>query len=137
MKKLLYHIASSLVCLVLLFLFCTLLSIYARNSVDALEALMDELPEPDAADVLMHDDKAFKALLHQVISLEEQTKKAGCRLAFFIHYSYISRAGAAAGELKNAVLARSPAQYGEAKNALREALDSLRRLEDPTLELFL
>ena len=137
MKKLRLHILCSLAAVLMILLFCFGLSNFARKNVDELSGRLDALPQVCELQEIFGDPASHKALLADVSSLCAQTKKAGDRLAFFIHYSYISRACAASEELYNAVLARSPAHFGSAESALREALGSMRRLESPSLELFL
>lgn len=137
MKKLLVHISVSFLCLLILFGFCVFLSFYAQNSVDELIARLDELPPVESFEDAVNDEARYEALLGTAQSLEEQMKKAGDRLAFFINYEYISSASASACALRVAVRAKSLSAFVSSEGKLRETLESMRRLETASFETLL
>ena len=124
-KQLIFSILSFL----LIFTLCGFLSIFYQKKIDDLLALCNDLP-PTLSE---NRDQ----LSQSVNTIELHLKKAGTSLAFFIDYKYLNDAFLAAATLRSAVACNDERTYCQAVVKLREALETLLRLEKPSFELFI
>ncbi len=137
MKKLHAELFSSILLFFLILGGCLFFSFHARTSIEELRTMVLSTPTVEEFEKLRTDPAKVEELKDQTARFEEQLKKAGNRLAFFINYEYLHRTYTAASALSSAVSSDEDADYETAREALLEALQSVERLETLTWELFL
>ncbi len=99
---------------------CTLLSFHYKKELGDLQALCRALPRD-----LSDKERVYR----EVVFLEDNLKKAGTSLAFFINYDQLNSAYLAAATLKRAVLQGDEREYARAAVCLDEAIGTLLRFE--------
>ncbi|MBQ8236138.1 MAG: hypothetical protein IJZ37_05600 [Clostridia bacterium] len=119
----------SILSFLLIFALCGFLSVFHQNKINALLDLCGNLP-PTLG-------KNPAELSESVRIIEVKLKKAGTSLAFFMHYEHLNEAFFAAAALRTSVETGDELTYPQAVVRLREALETLLRLEKPSLELFI
>lgn len=119
----------SILSFLLIFTFCAILSDYHQSQIDDLLDLCNNLP-PTL-------DEHSEKIPETVKIIEAKLKKAGTSLAFFMHYEHLNEAFLAAASLRSCVEAHDGRAYHQSVVELREALQTMLRLEKPSLELFI
>ena len=135
MKRILIEAVCFFSALSFIFCFCIECSKAAEKRIDALEELLAETPEADEYALLSGGGrdriKAFAA------RIKAETEKAGETLAFFNHYDTVNQALRAASDFAASMQGDEVSDYAKARASLLEALESLRRINAFSLELFL
>ena len=134
MKKLKLEILCFSLSLLLLFLSCFALSRYADGQIHAVKEKLDVLPSSAR---IVSDAEARAEAIDAARQIEAQLKKAEESLAFFVSYDHINKACACASNFSAALSGDERSDIESARRALAEALDSLLRLNEFSLEIFL
>ena len=128
MKKLIVEVAAFTLGLLLLLGLCFTLSNYAERELAVVRTMLEKLPES-----LTDDRTAAEAIARRV---EEQLKKAEVSLAFFIPYDDLNRAQIAAAAFSSALCGDERSEIERSLRALCESLESLRRINELSFEIF-
>ena len=136
MKRLYAELAAALAAILAIVCLCAVFSAYAGARIDRAERLLFLTPAPEEFSAAAADERGSEAVLEAVLDLRGETKKAGRILAFFMDYGYMNVLDASVSALEAAVKDGDAGAYGSARAAVFEALESIRRAESFSPELF-